>query len=77
MTVAAAYATYSWYTSRLNDEETSAEHGAALHRSNAVYRRRRRNTNTDEEITSASVFVDDQVENDGEGHIVARTLTDG
>lgn len=73
-TIAAAYSSYSWYFAAAHDAET--QQGAGLHRSNAVYRRRRRNTGTNANEDN-SVFVDDQVENDGEGHIVARTLTDG
>lgn len=76
-TLAAAYASYLYYSTDARDTETSHQQGAGLHRSNAVYRRRRRNTGPNANEDVSSVFVDDQVENDGEGHIVARTLTDG
>jgi Ca2+-binding EF-hand superfamily protein len=75
-TLAAACASYYFYSSTAHEAET--QHGAGVRRSNAVYRRhRRRNTGPNANEDPSSVFVDGQVENDGEGHIVARTLTDG
>src|SRR5882757_7864394 len=77
-TVAAACAGYYFFEVDYGDaDDAEVQQGAGLHRSNAVYRRRRRNTGTNPDDGSSSTFVDDQVENDGEGHIVARTLTDG
>ena len=77
-TVAAACAGYYFFEVDYGDaDDAEVQQGAGLHRSNAVYRRRRRNTGANPDDGSSSTFVDDQVENDGEGHIVARTLTDG
>ncbi|KAH7327160.1 hypothetical protein BKA65DRAFT_461766 [Rhexocercosporidium sp. MPI-PUGE-AT-0058] len=75
--VATACTAYWFYRSFVEEERA---HVTGLHRSNAVHRRRRRTTtneNTPAFIHGAGIFVDDAVENDGEGHIVARTLTDG
>ncbi|PMD31576.1 hypothetical protein L207DRAFT_519349 [Hyaloscypha variabilis F] len=63
-----------WETATLDPEKQQA---IALHRSNAVYRRRRRNTGSNSNENTSATFVDDAIENDGEGHLVARTLTDG
>ncbi|KAK0113541.1 hypothetical protein ONS95_013792 [Cadophora gregata] len=77
--VATAFTAYWFYRSLVEEEEKG--HGSTLHRSNAVHRRRRRaataNDITPTLIDGSGIFVDDAVENDGEGHIVARTLTDG
>lgn len=70
--VASAYATYYLYSTYSYEAEIAALPGQGLTRSNAV-RRRRRATTTDD----PSLFVDDQIENDGAGNLVARTLTDG
>ncbi|KAE8447063.1 hypothetical protein EG329_011198 [Mollisiaceae sp. DMI_Dod_QoI] len=73
--ISTCLASYGLYRSIAYEHERSSLPGAGLHRSNAVHRRRRRNTTGNDDATS--IFVDDAIENDGEGHIVARTLTDG
>jgi Ca2+-binding EF-hand superfamily protein len=72
--VLAAFGIWQIHTHQENREETSPLPGPGVHRSNAIRRRRR---NTASNADPSSLFVDDQAENDGEGHIVARTLTDG
>lgn len=74
--IAAIYGTYYVFSSHGSDDEADANHGSSLHRSNAVHRRRRRGTpNTDD---PSALFVDEDVENSGDGHIIAPvTLTDG
>lgn len=71
--LATVYAGYYAYSAYVYESEASSLPGPGVHRSNAVHRRRRRNTTSNDD---PSLFVDDQLENDGEG-IVARTLTDG
>lgn len=73
-TLATGYIGYQVYSRYAYQTEISSLPGDGIHRSNAV-RRRRRNTTSNSD--PSSLFVDDQIENDGEGHIVARTLTDG
>lgn len=77
--VATAFTAYWFYRSLVEGEEKG--HGSTLHRSNAVHRRRRRAATTNDIapalIDGSGIFVDDAAEDDGEGHIVARTLTDG
>lgn len=71
-TIYAGYYVYSTYT---YEAESNTLPGPGVHRSNAVHRRRRRNTTSNDD--PSSLFVDDQLENDGESNLVARTLTDG
>lgn len=74
--IATAYATYQLISiySFASDSETLP--GAGLHRSNAVYRRRRRGTGTAENPFRLDLDDDDQVENTIE-RLTGRTLTDG
>ncbi|CAG8950956.1 hypothetical protein HYFRA_00006353 [Hymenoscyphus fraxineus] len=77
--IAAIYGTYYVYSSRNPAGfivENEARPGSALHRSNAVHRRRRRDTqNTDD---PNALFVDEDIENSGDGRAIAPvTLTDG
>ncbi len=69
-----AYGTYYLYNTYSYRAETAALPETGLHRRNAVRRRRRRTASNDD---PSSLFIDDQIENDGAGHLVARTLTDG
>lgn len=71
--LAAAAGSYYIYSSRFSQIETSPP--TSLHRSNAIHRRRRRNTATREDTTS--LFVDGSGESDEDAQIVARPLTDG
>jgi hypothetical protein len=73
VTLAAACASYYFYSSAAHEEET--QQGGGLHRSNAVYRRHRSRRNTGPNANEDG--SDEQVENDGEGHNIPRTLTDG
>ncbi|KAH9219236.1 hypothetical protein DL95DRAFT_384662 [Leptodontidium sp. 2 PMI_412] len=76
--VATVCTAYWFYQSLVEEDERAQVSG--LHRSNAVHRRRRRTTTNESTpalIDGGGIFVDDAAENDGEGHIVARTLTDG
>jgi Ca2+-binding EF-hand superfamily protein len=73
--LATAYIGYRVYSIYAYEAEISSLPGTGVRRSNAVHRRRRRTTTSNSD--PSSLFVDDQIENDGEGHIVARTLTDG
>ena len=73
VTLAAACASYYFYSSAAHEEET--HQGGGLHRSNAVYRRHRSRRNTGPNANEDG--SDEQVENDGDGHNIPRTLTDG
>jgi Ca2+-binding EF-hand superfamily protein len=72
--LAAACGSYYIYSSNFLQIETPSPN-TSLHRSNAIHRRRRRNTATRED--TASMFIDDSGDNDEDAQIVARPLTDG
>jgi Ca2+-binding EF-hand superfamily protein len=76
-TIATCLASYSLYRSYAYEYERSSLPGSGLHRSNAVHRRRRRNTTGEGDDEATPIFIDDAIENDGEGNIVATALTDG
>lgn len=76
-TIATCLASYSLYRSYAYDYERSSLPGSGLHRSNAVHRRRRRNTTGEGDNEATAIFIDDAIENEGEGNIVATVLTDG
>ena len=70
-TLAAAFGSYYVYRSSAPPDA----HPTGLHRSNAVHRRRRRNTATASD-DATSLFVDSS-ENDEDAQVVARQLADG
>jgi Ca2+-binding EF-hand superfamily protein len=69
--IAAAYGIYYLQSSSFEDGETPA--GPGLHRSNAIHRRRRRNT---QDITGSLLTDEDGVEHDEDAEVVARQPTD-
>ncbi|KAI6712273.1 hypothetical protein JHW43_005193 [Diplocarpon mali] len=81
-TFATATAVYFWYRSVAEQPVIDVD-GTGLHRSNAVHRRRRRNTTNENAsgLDGRGVTGEDAAENDAEGTLVPprlpRTLTDG
>ncbi|OWP05262.1 Zinc finger, ZZ type [Marssonina coronariae] len=81
-TFATATAVYFWYRSTAEQPVIDVD-GTGLHRSNAVHRRRRRNTTNENApgLDGRGVTGEDAAENDAEGTLVPprlpRTLTDG
>ncbi|RDL31193.1 EF-hand protein [Venustampulla echinocandica] len=75
--LAAACGAYYLYSSAAYKAEAAALPGGGLHRRNAIHRRRRRNTTTDDDPSSLFVDNDAEQNENEEGHLVARTLTDG
>jgi Ca2+-binding EF-hand superfamily protein len=79
--VACAYGTYYLYSNVTQEAENTLP-GGGLHRSNAIHRRRRRNTANLEEgrgnpTADLPIFIDDVAEDENGNTLVARTLTDG